>query len=523
MNERIDDDEPSRMTTTTTTTTTYCTAALPGQAFQDIYICKACCHESTTDQQQEDRGSNNDTRPLPLCICQACAETCHANCKIVSDIGDDDDDNDDDDDDDAVDYIGVGPASCDCHTRTTSTRSQYTNFTGCRLYRSSCAFAQQHDGLLQNWDGTCTLPRFQGKNKDRVSEECSVQVFDIPRLQQSSSSSSMAQHVMTQAQILVQHSKDTFWIDSSPAKSSTNNTMCLLEALAYKILHFHSHHDDVTYRGCEWWVQVKPTIDNNRTLSPPDDTDGEVEDGATCINNAIEMHYDKDEDLAESFGLGVFPTKSTVTYLTTGGTSPTLIFPRTYHDPTDVPLPYVYASYPVQGKHLVFDGSLLHGAIPLGCDQRSESNKGDTTQRDSNNENQAQFRVTFLVNLWKDHRPMGIQILPRPLRGELQRHTDLEAMVDLWDGNLRIMPRESSIIGCRTTESQEWISLPFVQDGMIVKTVALPLFDKCHVDDDVVLIWYKEGFEARLDFPIEDDEVENDDDENGEHDGNATE
>eukprot|EP00977_Amphora_coffeiformis_P009111 scaffold2069_cov187-Amphora_coffeaeformis.AAC.28 len=492
-------DEPSKATTTTTTTitTAHCTAALPGQVFQEIYVCRTCYGGGTTGPQDtgDDDDDDDDPTSLPLCLCQACAETCHANCQTA-------------DGEDAVDYIGVGPASCDCHTRTSTTNNN-TKCAGCQLYQDSCDFARQHNLLVQNWDASCTLPR----SNNSKQEECPVQVFDIPELQRRQSS--MAQQVMAQAQVLVQHSKDTFWIDA-PAKSSTNDTatyndssrQCLLEKLAYEILRFHSQKDGVSYRGCEWWVQVKPIT--TQISSSSNDTNTDEKGGAKTTTNrdimntttAIEMHYDKDEDLAESFGLGVFPTYSTVTYLTTGGTAPTLIFPHTYHDPADTPLPHVYVSRPVQGKHLVFDGSLLHGAIPLIFDQQPK--QGGTSQ--DSDETEPELRVTFLVNLWKDHRPMGIQNLPSILRETLQRHADPEAL-DLFGKNIPIMvARESIVIPSRTTDSQEWISLPFVQDGMIVKTVVLPEFA-----DDVVLIRYEEGFEARLDYPSEDDAIDEED------------
>ena len=441
----------------TARTTAHCTAALPGQVFQEIYVCRACCCNSTDGQ--DDQATNL------ACLCQACAETCHASCKTA-------------DDEDAVDYIGVGPASCDCHTLTTTAKH---NSCACQLYQASCAFAQQQNLLLQKWDASCTLPR--SNHNPGGDEFLPIQVFDIPALQQSTS---IAQRIMEQAQLLVHHSKDTFWVDA-PESNVDDDTIdasrCLLEGLAYEILLFHSRKDGTSYRGCEWWVQVKP----NKASTSDTNNEGSI---------SIDMHYDKDEDLAESFGLGVFPTKSTVTYLTTGATTaaPTLIFPHTYHDPADTLLPHVYASRTVQGKHLVFDGSLLHGAIPLVKDN-GVCNDDDV------------LRVTFLVNLWKDHRPMGIQILPFSIRQALHDATNPDT-IDLF--SLAMVPRDNTSIPTRTTDSREWMSLPFVQDGMVVETVVLPAFEN---DADVVLIKYEEGFEARLGYPNDEADDEADDEE----------
>lgn len=453
------------------TTTTHCTAALPGQVFQDIYICRACCQVD---------GSDNDTEtPASLaCICQACAETCHAHCRLA------DDDGQVDENDDAVDYVGVGPARCDCHILV-AVQNGSKSTCACQLYRASCAFAQQQN-LLSQWDASCTLPP---DNLHRA-ESSPVQVFDIPTLQQSTS---QAQKIISQVLLLVEHSKDTFWLDASqsPRDDTIKSQWCLLERMAFEILQFHSRNDGVSYRGCEWWVQVKPTSSNDANT---------MECSAnTLAAAAIDMHFDKDEDLAESFGLGVFPTKATVTYLTTGHkAAPTLIFPHTYHDrANNTPLSHVYASRPLQGKHLVFDGSLLHGAIPL---TQSES----ISDEDS-------LRITFLVNLWKNHQPMGIHPLPCSIRRALRDKLTLDTSDDVSFGIMNARDDDTGIPTLRA-RSREWMSLPFVQDGMIVKTVVLTDIIEAHAND-VVLIEYEDNLEARLDFP-----EENDDDESTEKD-----
>eukprot|EP01033_Poteriospumella_lacustris_P007275 gene7275-5230_t len=115
---------------------------------------------------------------------------------------------------------------------------------------------------------------------------------------------------IAQATNLVSLSKETFWL---PATASPR---CYLEELAQGIgmaqlrHHLQPHvsseaafQQALALCGFEWWVQVKhaTNVDCNST-----------ED----INDGIDLHYDKDETIAEQFGLGIFPALSTVTYLT---------------------------------------------------------------------------------------------------------------------------------------------------------------------------------------------------------------
>lgn len=95
--------------------------------------------------------------------------------------------------------------------------------------------------------------------------------------------------------------------------------------------------------GAEWWVQYKSDESLDRSAG-------------------IDLHYDKDEEIAAQYGVGVFPNLSTVTYLSCTATSlPTLILNNNPCTPVGDPIPEAYLSYPVIGKHVAFNGSLLHG------------------------------------------------------------------------------------------------------------------------------------------------------------------
>eukprot|EP00038_Savillea_parva_P010789 m.192800 g.192800 ORF g.192800 m.192800 type:complete len:518 (-) comp18741_c0_seq1:104-1657(-) len=114
--------------------------------------------------------------------------------------------------------------------------------------------------------------------------------------------------------------------------------------------------------GAEWWYQVLP------------------EDGS------IGFHYDKDEGVASTEMRMRFPHMSTVTYLTgTGG--PTVILNMTtldgnHHTPPVASVGYL--SFPVVGRHTVFDGRLVHGVLAAPTEGK---------------------RVTLLVNWWTHESP----------------------------------------------------------------------------------------------------------------------
>ena len=171
---------------------------------------------------------------------------------------------------------------------------------------------------------------------------------------------------------------------------------CSLEKLAKAI--FAKHTASATFdpqrSGAEWWAQVRDG--------------GQQQEG-------IEFHWDVDEhfcDLPDGGGVHVHPTLSTVTYLSGVG-APTLVL-HTRGTPASAAaaevakaahgaVPSGALSYPRQAKHIVFDGALLHGAVPC---RGGEAPAG-------------QRRVTFLVNVWLNHRPHAVERLPAPLAARL--------------------------------------------------------------------------------------------------------
>jgi len=144
----------------------------------------------------------------------------------------------------------------------------------------------------------------------------------------------------------------------------------------------------------------------------------------TPAKTAIDLHYDKDEDLAATFALGNFPDLSTVTYLTGGGL-PTVVFDHCYSDGEERDINVVRVSYPVKDKHVVFNGGLLHG-VPgneelLHAYEPYKGQTGDEVTGDG-------VRITLLVNVWVQNRPM-IDVLPASIRATLGAGVDMMGRV----------------------------------------------------------------------------------------------
>lgn len=334
-----------------------------------------------------------------------------------------------------------------------------------------------------------------------------------------------------QAIVLAKESKETFWISAAVVEdvaSDTNDVLCPLEVLAWKILQFYNQKyfadsSNCGFLGAEWWVQVKPVA-----TSTANDTEPASEAGA-----AIDLHYDKDEALAETFQLGRFPTLSTVTYLSRHASiaaPPTVILERRYEDSaTTSGIPRMLISHPVPRKHLVFDGRLLHGA-PGNAALRLEPNMGRGTSLHSDDA----LRVTFLVNLWHDHQPAQVQPLPPSLRRTLsqvaqtneQAATSRADVIDDRTGTflrptattaeLRLLPDESMTIEQR---EQERIELAFVggsatwannddeeDEGIAVVSLYPP-----QQDEDTCLVEWAPEIEAMVEYGYDEDEEDVDD------------
>jgi hypothetical protein len=180
----------------------------------------------------------------------------------------------------------------------------------------------------------------------------------------------------------------TFWVGAG------DRPTCSLERLALGVLRFHVARwtGEPHVLGAEWWVQVRRS------------------DGTPTIP----LHWDSDEEHKATSGEHAPPWRATVTYLGSRG-APTVVLPvaadahgRAVRAGADA-----YISYPVAGKHLCFDGRLLHGAL-----HELSASYGAGQQQ------QEYVRTSILVNLWTGHAP-DAERLPLALASELSNLDDV--------------------------------------------------------------------------------------------------
>jgi len=431
-------------------TPSLCTFAATGEnpAFQAIFVCLDCT---------ESEGS---------CICHACAELCHA--------GHD------------VDYIAMGPAYCDCQKLGNC----------CRLKEASekeaVRISVPSGGMKKH-----VAPPSLSEEGTYVQEAFSISSLD----------DRTCDRLIKEACELVKHSRDTHWVELNSEPDEKNST---LEELALTILRRHVREYQLCNNtgkfqgGAEWWVQVKPvSLPTNSNESRLDHTaEGE---------EAVDLHYDKDEALAESFDLGSFPTLSTVTYLTaTLNAAPTIVFPHTYDKDEGEVIDEMLVSYPRRGKHLVFDGRLLHGAPAhhaLRCVNESVTG-GDS----------ALNRVTFLVNVWVERQPSGVKPLPSNTRQLVRTAGKRKKMP-----NIRQQKKTDAEFDCKPIDTVDLekeddlpepirgrIELPFVSKGATwisrVKgnDLVVVTFPPPPTKQDTIKVKFGPGLQAYLEYQSQD-------------------
>jgi hypothetical protein len=186
---------------------------------------------------------------------------------------------------------------------------------------------------------------------------------------------------------------ETYWL------ASNAEPRCALEQLAKDVFDLHTKHmtADVDFAasrsGAEWWTLV---------LDAEDD---------------VGLHWDRDYEMEASAEILVHPHLSTVTYLTNVG-GPTVVLgcvsPKESGELSDIvgPIKEVFVSRPAPGKHISFDGRLLHGA-PADANVWPPSTSGAGTG------DAPGPRVTFLVNVWLNHTPSSAEPFPADKLAEL--------------------------------------------------------------------------------------------------------
>ena len=479
-----------------------CTGAITGShnpAHQAIYICATCnCLNNSIDHNN---GSN------AFCICESCAEICHQ--------------------DHDIEFLGVGPCTCDCSNIGTCSCVLHTISNeeaiklgfheghnkklnhpipislpplGMHLSKNDMIDLEEDD--TSSREDICVsetavtlqpeslIPKLQCIECNSTMGGYTMDCYTIPALSINDGADILCRNLIRQAEALIKESRDTFWvpIGNDDGQNSKDNTeWCDLERLARTIYlrhvnaynlnshtletknvndslrpkHIESISDYVDEKdrpGAEWWVQVKP---------------------AGSSKAPVDLHYDKDEALAEAFCLGSFPTLSTVTYLTgdnkctnetdkddgrhqeSGMEAPTLVFPHTYYDEEEQPISTMLLSRPVKGKHIVFDGRLLHGA------------PGHPALRDT--AEVGSLRVTLLVNIWRTGRPAGVNILPQPIRNKVQAAAQ-EVSLNCEPFNYRKLEIKKRNVPQYNAPSK--LSLAFSADNPMDMQIMLPFVSK---------------------------------------------
>ena len=126
------------------------------------------------------------------------------------------------------------------------------------------------------------------------------------------------------------------------------------------------------------------------------------------------------------------PRVATVTYLSNIGV-PTLVLDKRSPPPKDIEkkslggsIEVGWLSHPMVGKHIAFDGRLLHGApgtfFPtatkkrLDCEDHEPATKKRKVEVKStisceNDVHSSTQRITFMVNIWLNHCPIDAELI----------------------------------------------------------------------------------------------------------------
>jgi len=259
----------------------------------------------------------------------------------------------------------------------------------------------------------------------------------------------------------------TFWVpcqDFGPR--------CSMEQMALDVFDHHVKRNqqqqdeglcfDAKTSGAEWWVQIRPSPEKTGRYSMLDKNDNPENDDNNDVDMAkegISFHWDKDEDLRILCGGNTYvhPHLSTVTYLTDIIAAPTLalnirvnnltgewIIPDTctnHSSKEDNDKVEGFLSWPKFGKHLSFDGRYLHAAPSDFMEPGEFQKQSEIPDDEKNNEalteserkklKRRRRRVTFLVNVWLNYKPFGVQPFPDSMINKLSGHQSSEPRVGI--------------------------------------------------------------------------------------------
>merc|ERR1719401_1323162 len=146
---------------------------------------------------------------------------------------------------------------------------------------------------------------------------------------------------------------------------------------------------------------------------------------------------------------------------------PTLVFPHTYFDDEEAEIKGMVLSHARRGKHLVFDGRLLHGA-PSHPSLLQRGGTGETDRDEDATEVPSSLRVTFLVNIWRSGRPAGVDVLPGEIREEIRQSAatfNSAVPLEFRPRSLARLPVNAYGEDVTIPAGDRAITLPFVSEG----------------------------------------------------------
>jgi len=362
-----------------------CSYTVSGQSMllQAVYVCTTCGLD-------EERGHS--------CLCEGCVATCHAG--------------------HATSFLGYGRAYCDCGAAgcVLAARSAEEADVTAEGRPRRAPLAQDADGRLAGTlESGLSVPSFTACH---VSALLGVGLGSVLGHADDAGDEQTCETLAALAAALAARTKDTFWVAAADgAADRGHDPPCALERLAAAVFAAHTAGAafDPSTAGAEWWVQVKRTEDSDND----NDNNKSSFDSAYGVGG-VDLHYDKDEALAEGYGIGVFPQVSTVTYIAAPPrAAPTAVLETTAATPVGGPIRCCFLSRPVRGKHVAFDGRYLHGApallAPPPAGLRASGGAPQIRTR------LEEMRVTFLVNVWLGHQPAGVGSLPGDVRAALRQ------------------------------------------------------------------------------------------------------
>lgn len=226
---------------------------------------------------------------------------------------------------------------------------------------------------------------------------------------------------------------------------ATMEPRCLLERMAREVFDFHTRdvkEFDAAKSGAEWWTLV---LDSGET------------------NDDVAFHWDRDYGLEDQYNVNLHPHVGTVTYLSDIG-GPTVVLDKVSPVQTGADdcgageITAGYISRPVLGKHISFDGRLLHGAPGDLADvfsmQNGEQDDSGSKKRKRDAKSiQNGRRVTFLVNVWLNHKPIDSDPFPEDDLEKLTCIATTPITFNLADAEVHTQKPEQDICSITTSEA----------------------------------------------------------------------